>query len=125
MKMKLLDYTIMSLMAGSSMGIWAAEGSTPATAAPENAACAQAECNADGALLFRLRSQSYDEPVTSGTSAQSFSRAAICCSRLSWVFSALVIVISLKGSETGLPWCAALESTVGNARPPNKHFYLI
>ncbi|MEG0151474.1 MAG: hypothetical protein RR701_19070, partial [Comamonas sp.] len=75
MKMKLLDYTIMSLMAGSSMAVWSAEGSTTAAQAPENEACAQAECDADGALLFRLRSHSYDAPGTTGTSAQSGSTA--------------------------------------------------
>ena len=71
MKMKLIDYTVMGLMASSSLTVGAAERTQAAQAAPEKEACAQAECDADGALLFRLRSRSYDEPVTSGTSAQS------------------------------------------------------
>lgn len=93
MKMKLLDYTIMSLMAGSAAGLWAAEinpraavASTAPASAPEteaagvNADCAEVQnvsggqCDADGHMLFRLQSQSYDQPVTLGTSRQSSSQ---------------------------------------------------
>ena len=73
MKMKLLDYTIMSLMAGSAAGVWAAEtkaevqatsaaSKTEATTAGVD--CAAGQCDADGKMLFQLRSQSYDQPVT-------------------------------------------------------------
>lgn len=93
MKMKLLDYTIMSLMAGSAAGVWAAETTTPAatsaaattatTTAPQteaasaSAVCAtgqSGQCDADGQMLFRLNSQSYDQPLTQGTSRQSNSQ---------------------------------------------------
>ncbi|MGR4895342.1 hypothetical protein ACIPR8_08700 [Stenotrophomonas sp. LARHCG68] len=36
--------------------------------------CDASQCSADGALLFTLRSRSYDEPVTEGTSARSSSQ---------------------------------------------------
>lgn len=71
MKMKLLDYTVMSLMAGSSLVASAEENLAQASNARVEGVCAQAECDADGALLFRLRSLSYDEPATEGTSARS------------------------------------------------------
>ena len=100
MKMKLLDYTIMSLMAGSAAGVWAAETTTPAastaattaattatiaatTTAPQteaasaSAVCAagqSGQCDSDGQMLFRLNSQSYDQPLTQGTSRQSNSQ---------------------------------------------------
>lgn len=73
MKMKLLDYTIMSLMAGSAAGVWAAEtkaevqatsAASKTEAATAGVDCAAGQCDADGKMLFQLRSQSYDQPVT-------------------------------------------------------------
>lgn len=75
MKMKLLDYAILSLVAGSSMAIASEVAADAAQDAIKNDACVQAECSDDGVLLFRVRSQSYDEPVTAGTSVQSGSVA--------------------------------------------------
>ena len=87
MKLKLFDYTIMSLMAGSAAGVWAAEitagaaaavatASTVPPVAPETEAASEgadcataqnAQCDGDGQMLFRLKSQSYDQTVTQGT----------------------------------------------------------
>lgn len=75
MKMKLLDYAILSLVAGSSMAIASEVAADAAQDAIKKDACVQAECSDDGVLLFRVRSQSYDEPVTAGTSVQSGSVA--------------------------------------------------
>ncbi len=87
MKMKLLDYTIMSLMAGSAAGVWAAETKAEVAAAtvanpvapkteavPQGKDCAEGQCDADGQMLFRLKSESYDKPVTQGLSEHSSSQ---------------------------------------------------
>ena len=70
MKMKLLDYTLMTLLAGSAAVAWADD----ATVRPAET-CAEGECSEDGKMLFRLRSESYDRPVTRGTSRSSSSQA--------------------------------------------------
>ena len=69
MKMKLLDYTLMGLLAGTSANAWS---QAPAAASQ---ACAAAACNEQGELLFKLRSHSYDQRRTQGTSDRSTSLA--------------------------------------------------
>lgn len=86
MKMKLLDYTLLCVLAGMAPAALAqdaapvdAGGSSSAGAgAPAAQAgldCDDEGCRSDGELLFRLRTRSYDEPVTEGTSAASSSAA--------------------------------------------------
>lgn len=78
MKMKLLDYTLIGLLAGT---VPVAAGQTPASPAPRSGdAAASVDCGDDGCrgeegLLFRLRTRSYDRPVTQGTDARSSSEA--------------------------------------------------
>ncbi|MFT4255643.1 MAG: hypothetical protein QM599_01555 [Pseudoxanthomonas sp.] len=84
MKKKLLDTTLVGILAAMSAAAAAQEAApaseaAPATAtAPETAPvqCADGACkDANGELLFRLRTRSYDQPVTSGTDKQSSSAA--------------------------------------------------
>ncbi len=88
MKMKLLDYTLIGLLAGMASPMAAAQApagqTTQQTAqqtqqdrAEGTAAavdCDAQQCTGDEGLLFRLRTRSYDRPVTQGTSAHSSSR---------------------------------------------------
>ncbi|WP_202845511.1 TonB-dependent receptor [Luteimonas saliphila] len=72
MKMKLLDTALIGILAGISASA-SAQQATPATAAIE---CGEEDCSDDsGELVFRVRTRSYDQPVTSGTDAQSSSAA--------------------------------------------------
>ncbi len=84
MKIKLLDYTLMGLLAGMMSPALAqdaagAGGTAAAGQAPQQGAarieCGADACSADDGLLFRLRTRSYDEPLTHGTSAASSSAA--------------------------------------------------
>ena len=88
MKMKLLDYTLIGLLAGMASPALAqdvdaaaqADAAVPVQALVDEAAAAGIDCDAgacssDEGLLFELRTRSYDEPVTSGTSAASTSEA--------------------------------------------------
>ncbi|WP_296282120.1 hypothetical protein [Pseudoxanthomonas sp.] len=81
MKMKLLDYTLIGLLAGSAPIAFGQ------TAAPSQAQQDQAEgtakqmdcdgdrCTGEEGLLFRLRTRSYDKPVTRNTDVGSSSEA--------------------------------------------------
>ncbi|MDH5835100.1 hypothetical protein [Luteimonas kalidii] len=72
MKMKLLDTALLGILAGMCAGA-SAQQPAPATAAIE---CGDEGCNDDsGELVFRVRTRSYDQPVTTGTDAQSSSEA--------------------------------------------------
>lgn len=76
MKKKLLDSTLIAILAAMSSTA-AAQAAAP-VAPPESAAmqCADAGCDtANGELVFRLRTRSFDQPVTSGTNKQSSSNA--------------------------------------------------
>ncbi|WP_454832363.1 hypothetical protein [Pseudoxanthomonas wuyuanensis] len=82
--MKLLDYTLIGLLAGMSQTALAQdEGavSAPVAGAQDSDAAQPAmDCGATGCvsgqgLLFTLRTRSYDRPVTAGTSANSSSAA--------------------------------------------------
>ncbi|WP_407353713.1 hypothetical protein [Luteimonas sp. R10] len=91
MKMKLLDTALLGILAGMAAPALAQDlPAPPATAqtgaeawlyqpAPDGDATAL-DCGADGCasdegLVFKLRTRSYDRPVTEGTSAQSSSEA--------------------------------------------------
>lgn len=72
MKMKLLDTALLGILAGTSASA-SAQQAAPATAAIE---CGDEGCSSDaGELVFRVRTRSYDQPVTTGTGAQSSSAA--------------------------------------------------
>ncbi|HEY4529146.1 MAG TPA: hypothetical protein VIG97_02270 [Luteimonas sp.] len=85
--MKLLDYTLIGLLAGMAQAASAQEpaqapavarpdGANSAAAAENNAtSCDGVGCHSDEGLLFRLRTRSYDMPVTEGTSPASSSEA--------------------------------------------------
>src|SRR5690554_6206406 len=82
MKMKLLDHALLGILAGLVPVAMAQDVPQPATAPAEagNAAptvfdCNDAGCAGDEGLLFRLRTRSYDEPVTEGTDVNSGSAA--------------------------------------------------
>ena len=85
MKMKLLDYTLISLLAGMAAPAAmaqqaAATGNAQATqdradGTAQAVDCNAHECTGEEGLLFRLRTRSYDRPVTSGTSERSSSKA--------------------------------------------------
>lgn len=56
------------------LGLAGAVQAAPPAAEPAPIRCDGSQCNAEGELLFRLRSRSYDEPVTEGTSTRSSSQ---------------------------------------------------
>ena len=75
MKMKLLDYTLISLLAGMAPLAMAQQGKqaddeTTITALD----CSEEGCRSDEGLLFKLRTRSYDKPLTEGTNEQSSSK---------------------------------------------------
>jgi hypothetical protein len=78
MKMKLLDYTLIGLLAGAAP-VAAAQAPSPAPVKADGAAtpveCDGQQCAGEEGLLFRLRTRSYDRPVTQGTNEQSSSPA--------------------------------------------------
>lgn len=85
MKMKLLDYTLISLLAGMAP-LAAAQDATgtpreqpPEQEQPEAAVptvdCTDVTCTDESGVLLRLRTRSYSKPVTQGTGKQSSSEA--------------------------------------------------
>ncbi len=80
MKMKLLDYTLIGLLAGTAP-LAAAQSAEPSTRSaadadtPATVDCTSDACKSDEGLLFRLRTRSYDKPVTHDTSEKSSSPA--------------------------------------------------
>ncbi|MGB9101943.1 MAG: hypothetical protein WCC51_15060 [Stenotrophomonas indicatrix] len=81
MKMKLLDVTLIGLLAGSAP-IASAQTATPVQAQQDRAEgtaqpmdCDGERCTGEEGLLFRLRTRSYDKPVTHDTGARSSSEA--------------------------------------------------
>lgn len=83
MKMKLLDRALLGILAGLTPVAMAQEVPQEADLSIDQAGgisqapfdCDEAGCNSDDGLLFRLRTRSYDEPVTQGTDATSGSAA--------------------------------------------------
>ncbi|WP_211265007.1 hypothetical protein [Lysobacter antibioticus] len=79
MKMKLLDYTLISLLAGAAPLATAQESTKEAAAQTEGPAeavkCTEDACSGEDGLLFKLRTRSYSKPVTEGTTAKSSSEA--------------------------------------------------
>ena len=81
MKMKLLDVTLISLLAGTAplagaqtdAGTQAAKDRADGMATPVD--CNAETCTGEEGLLFRLRTRSYDKPVTRETSERSSSEA--------------------------------------------------
>jgi hypothetical protein len=79
MKMKLLDYTLISLL-GSATPLASAQGAPVEQRAQDRAdgtavECMDEGCSSEDGLLFRLRTRSYDKPVTQGTTRHSTSEA--------------------------------------------------
>ena len=81
MKMKLLDVTLIGLLAGSAP-IASAQTATPVQAQQDRAEgtaqpmdCDGERCTGEEGLLFRLRTRSYDKPVTHDTGVRSSSEA--------------------------------------------------
>jgi hypothetical protein len=78
MKMKLLDYTLIGLLAGAAPLAAAQSAEAPTRDAGDEPApvdCTSDACKSDEGLLFRLRTRSYDKPVTHDTSEKSSSPA--------------------------------------------------
>lgn len=79
MKMKLLDYTLISLLAGAAPMVAAQEAATTADTAVQGegatVTCDTDRCTSEDGLFFRLRTRSYDQPVTRETNAQASSAA--------------------------------------------------
>ena len=76
MKMKVLDYTLICLLAGGMAPLASAQEASPeATAAPATPPvdCGAEACKGEDGLLFQLRTRSYGEPVTRGADAHSSS----------------------------------------------------
>lgn len=77
MKMKLLDRALLGILAGLSP-VAMAQDAAPleaVTTAPVELDCDGAGCTAGEDVLFRLRTRSYDEPVTAGADKNSGSSA--------------------------------------------------
>ena len=76
MKMKLLDYTLIGILAGGLAATASAQDAPPATA--DQTATDQTDCGADGCasdegMLFKIRTRGEQRPVTSDTTEQSDS----------------------------------------------------
>lgn len=76
MKMKLLDYTLIGILAGGLAATASAQDAPPATA--DQTATDQTDCGADGCasdegMLFKIRTRGEQRPVTSNTTEQSDS----------------------------------------------------
>ncbi len=73
MKMKLLDYTMIGILAGG-MAANASAQSTPAPPAATDATqCGDEGCVSDEGMLFKIRTRGEQRPVTSATTEQSDS----------------------------------------------------
>ena len=77
MKMKLIDLSLATLLAGVSLPALAQDQSAPlpapAAAADEGLVCSEESCTDSDGFVFRLRTRSYARPVTSGTDEHSSS----------------------------------------------------
>lgn len=77
MKKKLLDTALLGILAGmSSASLAQAPAPDAASAAGAAMDCDDGACtSAEGELLFRVRTRSYDQPATTGTGERSSSQA--------------------------------------------------
>ncbi len=73
MKMKLLDCALMGVLASLAMQAHA-QSTTAADPAPRQLDCTGDTCSSEEGVLFKLRTRSYDKPVTQGTNEQSTSK---------------------------------------------------
>ncbi len=71
MKMKLLDYTLIGILAGFAANASAQQ--TPTTAAAESPACDAEGCASDEGMLFTIRTRGEQRPVTDATTERSES----------------------------------------------------
>ena len=80
MKMKLLDATLLGILASMASAAATAQDAVATDAAPTSTAidCDDSGCRDGDATLFQLRTRSFDQPVTTGTSARSSSAAPSC-----------------------------------------------
>ncbi|MDP9914353.1 hypothetical protein J2W27_006493 [Variovorax boronicumulans] len=81
MKMKILDYTLLTLLSGATpfatgqvvdVPVRAPGTVQPASSEPE---CTENACRSDGSLLFQLQTRGLREPVTRGTTEKSGDKA--------------------------------------------------
>lgn len=76
MKRRLLDCTLAGLLASGAAHAQAPAATVPPTSADAAALdCSTTRCSSDQGLLFQLRTRSYDQPVTTGTSPRSSIQA--------------------------------------------------
>jgi hypothetical protein len=77
MKMKLLDTTLMAILAGTSAAAAAQDASPPTGAMKcDDTGCSSGTSDGKtGDLVFRVRTRSYDQPVTTGAGKSSSSQA--------------------------------------------------
>lgn len=77
MKMKLLDFSLICLLASMASLASAQDAGQEADASPAPAVldCSDAGCSAKEGLLFKLRTRSFKQPVTQGTNERSSSKA--------------------------------------------------
>src|SRR5687768_7871671 len=79
MKMKILDYTLLTLLSGSAPLAWAQAQpvgpapKAPAEAAAKETACTETGCRSDEGLLFQLQTRGKRAPLTRGTTEKSSS----------------------------------------------------
>ena len=73
MKMKTLDYVLITLLAGMSPMASAQQPAPASGTGAASTACTEAGCKGDDSLQFHLRTRSYDQPVTRGSSERSSS----------------------------------------------------
>ena len=73
MKIKLLDCALMGVLASLAMQAHA-QSTTAADPAPRQLDCTGDTCSSEEGVLFKLRTRSYDKPVTQGTNEQSTSK---------------------------------------------------
>lgn len=78
MKMKLIDLSLVTLLTGVSLPALAQDQRAPLpapAAADEGVTCSEDSCTDSDGFVFRLRTRSYAQPVTSGADEHSSSEA--------------------------------------------------
>ncbi|MEJ8855338.1 hypothetical protein WKW79_12200 [Variovorax robiniae] len=81
MKLKILDFALLTIFSGASSIAWSQKATTPSDAATPTTApapapqCTDTGCQSSEGTLFRLQTQGAHNPVTRGTTANSGSQA--------------------------------------------------